>query len=388
LELVLKIMPQTQKLSEIVNEIDATIRNRFSGKTFWIKAEITDVKKQPDKKWCFLKFIEKDGNTITTEIKGVFWSNTYFYIQNFENETQQTFASGLEITCNVRVRFQKRFGIDLEVLEIDFAYAIGKLERERKQTLERLVIENATIKLFENGSYSTKNNRAELPVVFQTIALITAPNSDGQRDFNEVIENNKYGYVFSITSFLTTVQGDNASKLILQQLKLIESIKEKFDIVVIVRGGGSDIDFKSFNDYELSKYVAFFSVPILTGIGHDRNTSIVDLMARQLKTPTEVAAFILDNNYNFENDLILLRERLFQRAVELIDDAKDELRHYKQRIKNLNPTTILKKGFAIVYSNNKIVIDPKRIKTNSEMKTHLQNEIIISTVTKKSKNEK
>jgi exodeoxyribonuclease VII large subunit len=381
-------MPQTQKLSEIVNEIDATIRNRFSGKTFWIKAEITDVKKQPDKKWCFLKFIEKDGNTITTEIKGVFWSNTYFYIQNFENETQQTFASGLEITCNVRVRFQKRFGIDLEVLEIDFAYAIGKLERERKQTLERLVIENATIKLFENGSYSTKNNRAELPVVFQTIALITAPNSDGQRDFNEVIENNKYGYVFSITSFLTTVQGDNASKLILQQLKLIESIKEKFDIVVIVRGGGSDIDFKSFNDYELSKYVAFFSVPILTGIGHDRNTSIVDLMARQLKTPTEVAAFILDNNYNFENDLILLRERLFQRAVELIDDAKDELRHYKQRIKNLNPTTILKKGFAIVYSNNKIVIDPKRIKTNSEMKTHLQNEIIISTVTKKSKNEK
>jgi exodeoxyribonuclease VII large subunit len=381
-------MPQTQKLSEIVNEIDATIRNRFSGKTFWIKAEITDVKKQPDKKWCFLKFIEKDGNTITTEIKGVFWSNTYFYIQNFENETQQTFASGLEITCNVRVRFQKRFGIDLEVLEIDFAYAIGKLERERKQTLERLVIENATIKLFENGSYSTKNNRAELPVVFQTIALITAPNSDGQRDFNEVIENNKYGYVFSITSFLTTVQGDNASKLILQQLKLIESIKEKFDIVVIVRGGGSDIDFKSFNDYELSKYVAFFSVPILTGIGHDRNTSIVDLMARQLKTPTEVAAFILDNNYNFENDLILLRERLFQRAVELIDDAKDELRHYKQRIKNLNPTTILKKGFAIVYSNNKIVIDPKRIKTNSEMKTHLQNEIIISTVTKKPKNEK
>jgi exodeoxyribonuclease VII large subunit len=381
-------MPQTQNLSELVNEIDSIIRNRFAGKTFWIKAEITDVKKQPEKNWCFLKFIEKDGNTITTEIKGVFWANTYYNIESFEKETQQTFASGLEITCNVRVRFHRRYGIDLEVLEIDFAYAIGKLELERKQTLERLVKENPSIKLLSNGTYLTKNKQLELPMVFQTIALITAPNSDGQRDFNKVIGKNKYGYAFSVSPFLTTIQGDNANQLILRQLKLIETSKEKFDVVVIVRGGGSDIDFKSFNDYELAKAVAMFPIPILTGIGHDRNTSIVDLMGRQLKTPTEVATYIIDTNMSFESEIEDLKERFFKRVDELLDDAKAELAGYKQRVKNLHPTTILNKGFAIIKSDNKIVTNPKNIKINSELQTILKNEIINSTVTKKSKNEK
>jgi exodeoxyribonuclease VII large subunit len=277
--------------------------------------------------------------------------------------------------------------MDLEVLEIDFAYAIGKLERERKQTLERLVNENPLIRLLD-GYYSTPNNRAALPMVFQNIALITAPNSDGQRDFTNVIEQNKYGYAFAVTPFLTQVQGDNAPQLIMEQLRLVEASKTDFDVVVIVRGGGSDIDFKSFNDYELARQIALCEKPILTGIGHDRNTSIVDLMARQLKTPTEVAAFILDNNYGFENNLLRIKARILQLAEDTIDNAKDELKHYKQRVKNLNPTTILKKGFAIVYADDKIVVDPKSITTGTEIKMHLQQEIIISTVTKKAKNEK
>ena len=380
-------MPQPQKLSELISDIDSTIKSRFGGKTFWIKAEITDVKKQPDKRWCFLKFIEKDGNTITTEMKGVFWSNTYNYIEEFEEETQQKFVSGLEITCNVRVRFHKRFGMDLEVLEIDFAYAIGKLERERKQTLERLINENPLIRLLD-GYYSTPNNRAALPMVFQNIALITAPNSDGQRDFTNVMEKNKYGYAFAISQFLTQVQGDNAPQLIMEQLHLVEASKIDFDLVVIVRGGGSDIDFKSFNDYELARQIALFPMPILTGIGHDRNTSIVDLMARQLKTPTEVAAFILDNNYGFENNLLRIKECILQLAEDTIDNAKDELKHYKQRVKNLNPTTILKKGFAVVYADDKIVTNPEKINPGTEIKKHLQTEIISSTVTQKEKNEK
>lgn len=380
-------MPQPQKLSELVNDIDATIRSRFAGKTFWIKAEIADVKKQPEKNWCFLKFIEKDGNTITTEIKGVFWANSYSSIENFERETQQKFASGLEITCQVRVRFHKRFGLDLEVLEIDFAYAIGQLELDRKKTLERLVNENPSIKLLSNGSYSTNNNRAELPTMFKTIALITAPESDGQRDFNKVIENNKYGFSFLVRPFLTTIQGDRASQLILQQLEHIAMSKEKLDAVVLVRGGGSDIDFKSFNEYELAKAVALFPIPILTGIGHDRNTSIVDLMARQHKTPTEVAKFILETNEGVQRDIDMLKERFFQRVDELLDDAEKELANFRQRVKNLHPTTILKKGFAIVTYNNKIVTDPENIKPNSEMQTILKDKIIHSTVNKKSKNE-
>ncbi|MFA4853489.1 MAG: exodeoxyribonuclease VII large subunit [Bacteroidales bacterium] len=380
-------MTKRLRLSELVNEIEDAIQNRFAGETFWITAEITDVKKQTDKRWCFLKFIEKDGHLITTEIKGVFWSNTFYNIEKFEKLSGQTFASGLEITCNVRVRFHKRYGIDLEVLEIDHTYSLGKLELEKQQTLERLVKENPTLISLVDGQYITKNKKIELPIVLQKIALVTAPNSDGQRDFKQEIENNQYGYAFSVSEFLTQIQGDNSSELIIQKLKLIEAEKDKYNIVVIVRGGGSQTDFKPFDDYELSKYVASFPIPIFTGIGHDRNTSIVDLMARQHKTPTKVATSIVDHNFNFESEIMDFGERFFDAVENMLEKAKDNLQQIKRTVKAYSPTTILNKGYAIITSNNQIIINPKDIKLQTEIKTILKNELIHSTVIKKSKNE-
>ena len=380
-------MAKKLKLSELVNEIDETLQDRFAGETFWITAEITDVKKQPDKRWCFLKFIEKEGKIITTEIKGVFWSNAFANIEKFEKLSGQTFASGLEITCNVRVRFHKRFGIDLEVLEIDHSYALGKLEQERQLTLDRLVKENPSFIRLVDGQYFTRNQSLELPLVLQRIALVTAPDSDGQRDFKQEIEKNQYGYAFSVTEFLTQIQGDNSSQLIIQKLKQIEASKENFDVVAIVRGGGSQTDFKPFDDYELSKYVASFPIPIFTGIGHDRNTSIVDLMARQHKTPTKVASSIVEHNFNFESEIIELKDRLLDSAESIMEKAKDKLLQIKRTVKAYSPATILNKGYAIITSNDQIVTDPKNIKIDSEIMTLLKNELIHSTVTKKSKNE-
>jgi exodeoxyribonuclease VII large subunit len=380
-------MPNRLRLSELIGEIDDVIQDRFAGETFWITAEITDVKKQADKRWCFLKFIEKEGNLISAEIKGVFWSNAYDNVVQFEKLSGQPFANGLEITCNVRVRFHKRFGIDLEVLEIDHTYAIGKLEHEKQQTLDRLVNENPTLIRLVDGQYFTTNKSLELPIVLQRIALVTAPDSDGQRDFKQEIANNTYGYAFSVTEFLTQIQGDNSSNLIIQKLKQIEAEKERFDVVAIVRGGGSQTDFKPFDDYELSKYVATFPLPIFTGIGHDRNTSIVDLMARQHKTPTKVASSIVEHNFNFETEIIELKDRLLETTERMIDKAKDNLLQMRRTVKAYSPSTILNKGYAIITSNDQIIIDPKDIKPNSEIKTILRNEVIHSTVTKKSKNE-
>ncbi len=380
-------MPKPIKLSELINEIDDVIQDRFAGETFWITAEVTDVKKQPDKRWCFLKFIEKEGNLITAEIKGVFWSNAYDSVVRFEKLSGQLFASGLEITCQVRVRFHKRFGIDLEVLEIDHSYALGKLETERQQTLDRLVNENPAFIRLVDGYYFTSNKSLELPIVLQRIAIVTAPDSDGQRDFKQEIANNPYGYTFSVSEFLTQIQGDNSSTLIIQKLKQIEVEKEKFDVVAIVRGGGSQTDFKPFDDYDLSKYVASFPLPIVTGIGHDRNTSIVDLMARQYKTPTKVASTIVEHNFNFETEITELKDRLLETTERMLDKAKDNLLQLKRTVKAYSPSTILNKGYAIITSNNQIIIDPKDIKLKSEIKTILKNEVIHSTVTKKSKHE-
>ncbi len=376
------------RLSALTEEIQDCISASFNSRTFWITAEIADVKKKADKKWCYLKFIEKEGRNIVTEINAVFWSQGYVFIENFEKATQQTFKDGIEITCRVKVSFHEKYGLKLEVLEIDFAYTLGQLELERQQTLEKLLSENPKHVRLIDELYFTYNNQLALPSVLQKIALITAPDSDGQRDFKQELEKNKYGYSFQIKEHLTQIQGDKAAVLILNELRKIEQNLGEYDVVAIVRGGGSQTDLKPFDDYELARCVAAFPIPILTGIGHDRNTSIVDLMARQLKTPTKVANVIVERNFDFENRILLLKERLENQVEQLFKNAKNDLKEIRRIINASNPTTILKKGFAIVKRGDAILTNAGSVKEKEEIQVVFEKETLQTTVTKKTKNGK
>jgi exodeoxyribonuclease VII large subunit len=380
-------MLQQVRLSELINEIQETIDANFGYESFWVTAEITDVKRMPQKQWCFLKLIEKSGSSIAASIDAVFWSNGFAEILKFEKATKTAFINGLEITCKVRVKFNARYGLKLEVTEIDTAFMLGKLELERQQTLERLVAENPdTIRLVDE-MYRTKNNTSNIPPVIQHIALITGVNSDGQRDFKKELELNKYGYAFAVTEYLTQVQGETASGQILQKLKEIEAARLRYDLVVIVRGGGSQTDFKPFDDYELCRYVAQFAIPVFTGIGHDSNTSILDLMARQYKTPTKVATYIVDHNMQFEAEMEALKERLYQTAERRIERAKNNLKELKRVIKSSSPQTILNRGFAMIIQQGQIVTDPDQIAEDAVIQTILRNQTIHSVVVAKTENE-
>ncbi len=376
------------KLSDLVDQIQETIQDRFEGETYWVSARIMNVKKYESNRRCYLTLEEYEQGVKTAEIRSVFWATAYVEIERFERFTKQVFKDGIEITCRVKVRFHKVYGLNLDVLQIDTAHTLGTLEMERQQTLDRLVKENpTTVQLFD-GVYRTYNNRLPLPAVIENIALITAPNSDGQRDFQQEITKNKHRYSFSVAEFLTTIQGDNAHKLIAEQLKLVEASSVHFDVIAIVRGGGSQTDFKPFDDYELAKYIAGFPIPVFTGIGHDRNQSIADLMAREQKTPTKVASLFVEHNFEFENKLIDLKTNLFSLIKEQVQYAKEKLDHAKRIIKLASPQAILNRGFAIITINNKIITDPKDIKAQAELQTILRNETIYSTVTKKISNEK
>lgn len=387
MKIINKSVPSV-RLSEFIAEIEDCLADTFYGETFWITAEVCDVNKKPDKRWCYLKFIEKEGKSVAAEIGAVFWTSGYAFIEKFEKETKQVFKDGIEVTCRVKVTFHKRWGLKLEVVEIDYAYTLGKLEAERQETLERLVKENPDHIKVVGEQYYTYNKSLLLPAVVQRIALITAPESDGQRDFRQELWNNPYGYAFHVEEFVTQIQGDKAHEFIISRLLLIEQQKEKYDVVAIVRGGGSQLDLKAFDNYDLAKMVAVFPLPVLTGIGHDRNTSIVDLMARQEKTPTKVANVIVQRNFQFEQSVLLVKERLEDAVEALFAHAKNNLREMKRFVKASDPLNILKKGFAIVKQGNVIVTDPDAIDVGAEIQIQFDKETIHSTVTKKKKNGK
>nr|MBP6732680.1 exodeoxyribonuclease VII large subunit [Chitinophagales bacterium] len=347
-----------------------------------------NVKRQPTSRRCYLTLEDYEGSSKTAEAKAVFWANSYSEIESFEKATGQKFKDGIQIICKVRIRYHKVYGLNLDVIGIDFAHTLGVLELERQRTLDRLLKENpTTVQLFD-GVYRTYNNRLPLPLLIQNIALITAPNSDGQRDFLQELTLNKHRYSYKVTEFLTTIQGDNAHLLILEQLNKIKQSGQPFDVVAIVRGGGSQTDFKCFDDYELCNAVANFGIPIFTGIGHDRNQSIVDLMAREQKTPTKVAAMLVEHNFEFENRLIDLKNRIADAVQTSLQNAKDNLRNAKRIIKLASPKAILDRGFAMLMVDGKIITDPKLISENSQIQTVLRDEVIYSTVTEKKKNGK
>lgn len=376
------------KLSNLITQIQDTINNEFYGQEYWISTQITNVKKMESSRRCYLKLEEYDNGRKLAEIRAVFWSNSYDEIEKFEKNTGQVFQSGIEIVCKVKVRFHPIYGLNADVVGIDVAHTLGSLELERKQTLERLLKENPNSIWLVEGNYLTQNNRLALPNIISKVALITARNSDGQRDFKQEIIKNKYGYTIQIDEYLTTIQGNEAHVLILNQLFAIEKSNIDYDVIAIIRGGGSQTDFIPFDKFELANYVANCSTPMLTGIGHDRNQSIVDMMARELKTPTKVASFIVDQNFQFENRLIELKTRFFELIKSVLKEANDDLEYAKKIVKLSSPQAILNRGFAIIKSNDKIITNPSHIKIDSTIVTILGNKEISSTVTKKVKHEK
>jgi exodeoxyribonuclease VII large subunit len=371
---------QSINLSQLLYKIDETLQSQFGYQTFWIKAEITDVKKYESKRWCFLKLIEKKDEQIIAEMKATAWSQGYVFIEQFERLTQQPFTNGLQIVCKVKVKFSIKYGLSFDVLEIDNSFALGQIELQKQATLKRLVDESNGQIIKDEEQYFTPNKRLKLPIVIQKIALITAQNSDGQRDFKNELLNNNYGYAFQVDEYLCQIQGDNAHENIIKQFEQIFASNIQYDCVAMVRGGGSETDFKPFEQYELAKLVAFYHIPVFTGIGHDRNTSIVDLMARQLKTPTKVAAHIVDHNFMFENNLLYQFNQIEQNIALKIDRAKQNLVNLKRLLQSIDPENVLKKGYALVKLNNKIVSNANQLKAGDEVETYIKDTKVVSVI--------
>lgn len=398
---------QALSLYELNGLVKRTIRDRMS-ETYWVQAELSDVRSNYSGH-CYLEFIQKDasGNNLIAKARGTIWSNIYKMLKPyFEQETGQAFASGIKVLVRVSVDFHELYGYSLTVLDIDPTYTVGDMERKRREIL-RLLEEEGVIDL---------NKELEMPVLPQRIAVISSATAAGYGDFCNQLSNNPRGYGFYTELFPAIMQGERVEESIIAALDAIYARLEAFDVVVIIRGGGATSDLSGFDTYELAANCAQFPLPIITGIGHERDDTVIDLIAHtRVKTPTAAAAFLvacmdqvadrLDNlsfrmQQGVRNRLLWehrriegLKQRIPSSAYKRISDAKygllaanrdlqmatrqflsmkkHRLELLQQRLNDALPEKQLARGYSITLKNGKAVKDASALKEGDTLVTLL-----------------
>lgn len=379
-------------LLELNRRIKTSIRETFP-ETCWVQAETSDVRIHTSSEHCYLEFIEKNPVTgqLAAKTRGTIWANTFRMLKPyFEQETGRPFTSGLKVLVNVAVDYHELYGLNLTVLDIDPTYTLGDMARKRMEIIRQLQ---------EDGIF-TLNKELELPSLPCRIAVITSPTAAGYEDFLKQITDNKAGFLFYIRLFPALMQGDKTETSIIAALDHIYTNAAHFDAVVIIRGGGSAADLSSFDSYLLAANCAQFPLPVITGIGHERDDTIVDMVAHtRLKTPTAVAEFLIGKMQSAADRLQLLstrlssivssrlehnrstlkkltanlplvatsllsgytlsleglNHRLKHRTASLLSNHAKELQLSEQFITLASPEYLLKKGYSLTLKNGKIV---------------------------------
>jgi len=383
------------RLSDLAFTIEAVVDDAFGQKAVWVIAETSDIKNYPDRGYCFLTLVEREaGRETLAKLDACIWRRNYHTIKNFEQATGVAFARNIQLLLQVAISFNPVYGLRLEILQIDPSYTLGNLERERQAVLDALVQNHPELVWVEAGQYITANQLLPRPIVLQRLALIAAPGSDGWRDFRHELAQNPFGYDFVVDEYLTQIQGKGADKAICGQLARIQESNIPYDAVVIVRGGGSQLDFGSFDTYLMGQTIAGFGIPILAGIGHERNVSITDMLCHEsVKTPTKAAAFLIEHNRQFEESCLILRERLIAVAREALQTTREQLdseterlrfvmhNYFRDRhtdltekavtIRHLDPSNVLRRGYALVLRNGSIVTQRSTIESGDTLQLQL-----------------
>jgi len=351
------------RLSVLNDMIHDTISSRFEGQRFWVLADITNHSFKADKKIHYFELVEKaqNGNAITAKMMGKSWGGGAIRIEEFEKNTGQTFTNNLHVLVQVSVDYHPLYGLSVSVLDIDSNFMLGILEQQRNATLERLVRENDYIQKIGDG-YSTFNSRLQLPAVIQRVAVLSSSSSAGNEDFRHTMQHNNFGYVFQIDDYYTVVQGDNNAKLFLNKLIEIYNTGIPYDAVVINRGGGSQSDFLIFDNYNIGRAVAKFPIPVITGIGHQKNVSITDLMAHtNTKTPTKAAEFIIAHNRSFEVEILSLQQNIIIKSQQLFHVHYKELNELKNAISRNTKELIQMRGEELTQTNQRIISSSRAV---------------------------
>jgi exodeoxyribonuclease VII large subunit len=361
---------------------------------YWVEAELSECRERGGH--CYLELIEKDEHTNTpvARASAKCWRQTWQMLQpHFERVTGQPLHAGLKVLLRVYAQFHEAYGFSWIVTDIDPTYTIGDMARKRQEIIRQLK---------EEGVFDLQRELC-IPMFAQRIAVISAAGAAGYGDFIRQLEENDYGFKFEVQLFPAIMQGEQVEQSIIKALNSIYSRIHNFDVVCILRGGGATADLSGFDTLALAENVAQFPLPIITGIGHDRDESILDMVSNtRVKTPTAAAALLIDNllqvltridsaqqristaiNQRFATQkarLDSLQTLLPVLAQRFLSNAKHRLELIEIQLQSYDPQLLLRRGYSITLHNGRAVRDPQQLKAGDEIETRVEKGIIKSTV--------
>ena len=361
---------------------------------YWVEAELAECRERGGH--CYLELIEKEDTTNTPVAKASAkcWRQTWQMIQPyFERTTGQALRTGMKVLLKVYAQFHEAYGFSWIVTDIDPTYTLGDMARKRQEIIRQLK---------EEGVFDLQRELC-IPRFAKRIAVISAAGAAGYGDFCRQLEDNEYGFKFEVTLFPAIMQGEQVESSVVAALNKIYPSISDFDVVVIIRGGGATSDLSGFDTLALAENVAQFPIPIITGIGHDRDESILDMVANtHVKTPTAAAALLIDNlrqvleriNEAQQRITMAINQRLANQKTRLsnlqtlipvlsqriLSDARHRLELIEQKLQSHDPQLQLKRGFSITLHNGRAVHDPTQLKEGDEIETRVEKGTVRSIV--------
>ena len=401
-------------LYELNTAIKSAISAAFS-EAYWVTAEIAELKCN-QRGHCYLELVEKDDDKTVAQTKATIWAYEYRKLSHkFHTATNEPIRPGMKIMLLAVVNFHEVYGLSLNIRDIDPTYTLGEMARKRKEVVERLRKEG----LLE------LNKGLPLPLVPQRIAVISSLTAAGYGDFFNQLDTNRYGYQFVHVLFPASVQGQDAEGSIIEALRKIGKYRHLFDVAVIIRGGGSAVDLNCFDNYALAAQIARCPLPVITGIGHEKDDTVADIVAHtRMKTPTAVAEFLVSGLRSFDDNVIDIRNRIMTYTARLLQDIRhrlhslarqlgyipgravsaqfnkvlllqNSLRNFAnqhlqkvdytldriaQALRLLDPVNVLRRGYSITRYDGKILKDASLVSKGTEIDTTLYKGNIVSII--------
>ena len=378
-------------LKELCDWIQEIVENDLPNR-YWVCAEVASMSVRGH---CYMELVEKAENGIlAAKVRATCWSNVYHLLSAyFLQETGQSLHTGLQVMLEVSVEYHAVYGLSLNVWNIDPTYTLGDLAKQRQVTIQQLT---------EDGVMDLQK-ALQIPSLPRRVAVISSADAAGYGDFCDQLKHNRFGFKFHVQLYPAVVQGDTAARSVVQALNSIAALEEEWDVVVIIRGGGASTDMSCFDDYNLASHCAQFPLPIIAGIGHTRDVSVVDMVVHtSVKTPTAAAEWLIERvaeQVDRVGGLMLRLQRATQNAVSR---EKNRLLLYEQQIFNAvrgkavrergkldlwmktielhSPERIFKMGYSLTMVNGKMVRSQSEVNEGDVLETHLHDGVIQSVV--------